>query len=161
MKGGLKPWPLTADSPALQFRRAYDRCKMWHPVTGTVDGFDECRQAGQACLKEWLDVASTLIDQAAGAAEHLVRSIAGEYSEEVSLLVPHAFIRLTKVYSIADGLRAAVAVVRAMQQTPDNDLERWSALNALIESVCTQGPCIEYWVAKSTEAARRNERLLR
>lgn len=158
---GLKPWPLTADGHALQFRRAYERCKAWHPASGSVEGFEDARATGLQCEKATLDTAAVLIEQADGAAESLVRSIAGEHGEEILLLVPHAFKRLTKVYGIADGLRAAVAVVRALQQTPGNDFERWPALNALIESVSTQGPILEYWIAKSTEAARRNERLLR
>lgn len=159
--GGMKAWPLSADGHALQFRRAFERCKAWHATSGTEDGFEKVRAMGLQCEKGALDTGAILISQAEGAAEALVRSIAGEHGEEVSLLIPHGFKRLTRVFGIADGLRAAVAVVRAMQQTPDDNLARWPALNALLEAVCTQGPIIEYWVAKSTEAARRNERLLR
>ena len=162
----MKAWTI-GPGTLRDFSNAFYRCREFHPGTGTVNGFEEVRAAGQACALEVLGMAGSVIEQAYAAADALVISATGPHDLEDGETAGEALQSLpqlrchTKVYRITVTLACALANFRAAQAACEDDRLRWSALHALIEALVTQGAIITKWIDVSEAAARRHRIFLR
>lgn len=160
----MKAWNLTAGA-LRDFSNAYYRCREFHPGTGTVDGFEEVRTAGNACAVEVLGMAAEVIKQAHAAAERLILSSLGPQDEDgemhCDMLASLSLRHRAKVCRVSSALAKALENYRHAQAGLAEDRGRWNALSILIETLQTQGPVILHWVEASEAATRRNTIFLR